>query len=127
MKVTKKKGDKLYVKWKGYDKSLITAQTNKTSLYEMSYYQKRVIVSYVTKSSLKVERCIHAQEHAKKADLASLKSNVNKLNINKLNTKLSNVEDYDAFKTTVYDELVTKVNAIENSKLVEKVEDKVLK
>ena len=62
---------------------------------------------------------IDASEFAKKADLASLKSYVDKLNVDELNivpaglSKLNNVMDSDAVKKTVYDKLVTKVNTID--------------
>ena len=58
-------------------------------------------------------------QHAEKSDLASLKSEIDKLDIRKLETtpadlsKLSNVVKNEAIKKTVYDELVKKVNAIQ--------------
>ena len=58
-------------------------------------------------------------QYAEKSDLASLKSEIDKLDIRKLETtpadlsKLSNVVKTEAIKKTVYDELVKKVNAIQ--------------
>ena len=56
---------------------------------------------------------------AKKAALASLNTDVDKLDIDKLKTvptglsKLGNVVDNDVVKETVYDKLVEKVNIID--------------
>ena len=58
-------------------------------------------------------------QHAEKSDLASLKSEIDKLDIRKLETtpadlsKVSNVVKNEAIKKTVYDELVKKVNTIQ--------------
>ena len=58
---------------------------------------------------------------AKKIDLASLKSEIDKLDIGKLETSpvdlkiLSDVVDKEVFKKDVYDELVKKVNAIQTT------------
>ena len=63
---------------------------------------------------------------AKKADLASLKSDFDRLDIDKLETtpvdlsKLTNVVKYEVVKKTIYDELIKKVNAIDTSRLVKK-------
>ena len=63
---------------------------------------------------------------AKKADLASLKSDFDRLDIDKLETtpvdlsKLTNVVKYEVVKKTIYDELIKKVNAIDTSGLVKK-------
>ena len=61
---------------------------------------------------------------AEKADLASLKSDFDRLDVDKLETtplalsKLTNVVKYEVVKKSVYDELVKKVNTIDTSKLV---------
>ena len=58
--------------------------------------------------------------------LASLKTEEKKIDADKLKTfladlsKLSNAGDNNLVKQTVYDQLVTKVDAIDNSKLVRK-------
>ena len=55
---------------------------------------------------------------AAKSDLASLKAEVDKIDIDKLKTvpfdlfKLSNIVDNSVVKKTVYDKLVTNVNAV---------------
>ena len=54
-----------------------------------------------------------------KSDLASLKVQVDEIDVDKLNTvpvdlsKLNNVVNNDVIKKTLYDKLVTKVNAID--------------
>ena len=61
---------------------------------------------------------INTSNFAKKVDLASLKSDVENLDVEKLKTvlvdlsKLSDVVKYEVVKKTVYNELVKKVNAI---------------
>ena len=61
---------------------------------------------------------------AKKDDLASLKSDVDESDFHKLKTvpfdlsKLSSVVNNDVVKRTVYDKLVTKVNAIDTNEFV---------
>ena len=61
---------------------------------------------------------------AEKADLASLKSDFDRLDVDKLETtplalsKLTNVVKYEVVKKSVYDELVKKVNTIDTSELV---------
>ena len=64
---------------------------------------------------------IDTSSFAPKPDLASLKTEVDKLHINKLVpvpvdlSKLSDVVKNDIIKKTVYDKLVTKVNSIDTS------------
>ena len=54
-----------------------------------------------------------------KSDLASLKAQVDEIDVDKLNTvpvdlsKLNNVVNNDVIKKTLYNKLVTKVNAID--------------
>ena len=61
---------------------------------------------------------INTSNFAKKVDLASLKSDVENLDVEKLKTvlvdlsKLSDVVKYEVVKKTVYNELAKKVNAI---------------
>lgn len=82
--------------------------------------------NYATKSDLEKAADTHTSSIAKKADLFSLKSNFGKLAIGNLKTvpaglsKIGN--DKDILKNTVYDELVTKVNALEKRKLVSKTQ-----
>ena len=76
--------------------------------------------NYVTKYYLKCATgFFDASDFDTKGDLASLKSDVDKLDIGKFKTtyvdlsKLSNVVKNDFVKRIVYDELVQKVNAIQ--------------
>ena len=61
---------------------------------------------------------------AAKPDLASLKSEVHQIDRGKIKTvcvdasKISNVVENDVTKKTVYDKLITRVNAIDTSKFV---------
>ena len=61
---------------------------------------------------------------AAKPDLASLKSEVHQIDREKIKTvcvdasKISNVVENDVTKKTVYDKLITRVNAIDTSKFV---------
>ena len=83
--------------------------------------------NYSTKADFKIAAGIDTLKFVKKVDLASLKSNVDKLDINKLKTvpidlsKLSNVVKNEVVKKTVYDKLVSKVNNIDTSRFVLKI------
>ena len=105
-KVTKRKGDKLYVKWKGYDSSF-NCWIDKKDIVSMrkyflepKYLGERVKVeldlsNYATKADLKNATGVHTSKFAKKVDLANLKSNEDKLDIDKLKnvpTNLSNLK-----------------------------------
>ena len=78
--------------------------------------------NYATKTNLKIVS--HVRSYALKSNLASLKSEVDKIDADKLKTvpidlaKLSNVVKNDVFKKTEYDKLVAKVNGIDNKKIV---------
>ena len=78
--------------------------------------------NYATKSDLEKAKCVDTSKFAKEADLASLKVDVNELDIDKLKTvavdlsKLSNVVKSDAVKKNCV--LVTKFNAIDTSGFV---------
>ena len=73
-----------------------------------------------TKADLKGEIGVDAFNLATKCNLASLKAEVDKIDIHKLITvpaylsQLSNVRDNVVFKNCVYHKLVTKVNTIDN-------------
>ena len=66
--------------------------------------------NYTTEFEAKKAINIDTSEFAKKVDLSSLKSEVNKLDVNKIVptdlSKLSNVVEKDVAKKIVYDELV---------------------
>ena len=72
--------------------------------------------NYATKTDLKNVTHIDTSSFSLKTHLASLKTEVDKLDIDKLLpvpvdlSKLSDVVKYDVFNKTVYDKLVAKVN-----------------
>ena len=80
--------------------------------------------NYATKTDLKNISHIDVSSYALKSNLASLKTEVDKLDIDKLTSvpidlaKLSNVVKNDVVKKTEYDKLVNKVNDIDNSNFV---------
>ena len=77
--------------------------------------------NYATKTDVKNITHFDTSGFALKTNLASLKTEIDKLDINKLVTvpvdlsKLSNVVKNEVVKKTVYDKLVTKVNNIDTS------------
>ena len=105
--VIKKKGDKLYVKWKGYDNSFNSWIEKKKRCYikmsqcfSKSYEAfgedidvKVDLSNYATKADLKNATDVDASSSAKKIDLTSLKSNADKLNIDKLKNVPTNVSN----------------------------------
>ena len=80
--------------------------------------------NYVTKTDLKNVTHIDTLSFALKTNLASLKTNVDKLDIDKLApvpvdfSKLSDVVKNDVAKKVVYDKLAAKVNNIDTSTFV---------
>ena len=80
--------------------------------------------NYATKADIKNISHIDTSNFALKSNLASLKTEVDKLDINKLVpvsvdlSKLSDVLKNDVVKKTVYDKLVAKVNSIDTSAFV---------
>ena len=79
---------------------------------------------YATKTDLKNVSDIDVSSYALKSNLASLKTEVDRLDIDKLTSvpidlaKLSNVVKNDVVKNTEYDKLVNKVNRIDNTNFV---------
>ena len=77
--------------------------------------------SYATKTDLKKGTHVHVSSFASKTNLASLKTEVDKIDVDKLQTvpidlaKLSNVVKNDVVKKTEYNKLVTKVDNIETT------------
>ena len=139
-KVLKKKGDKLYVKWRGYDNSF-NSWIDKKTLYKMNQYfpkpyepfggdiNVRVDLSnYATKDDIKNITHVDTSSFALKTNLANLKSEVDKLDVDKLMplptdlSKLSDVVKNDVVKKTDYNKLVTKVDNIDTSGLVKKTD-----
>ena len=137
-KVIKKKGDKSYVKWKGYDYSF-NSWIDKKDLVEMSQYFSKPyetfggdinvkvdLSNYATKTDLKNVSHVDVSSFALKSNLSSLKTEVDKLDMNKLTpvpndlAKLSNVVKNDVVKKTEYKKLVTKVDNIDTTNFVKK-------
>ena len=80
--------------------------------------------NYPTKTDLKNVTHVDVSSFALKSNLASLKTEVDKLDIDKLTpvpndiAKLSNVVKNDVVKKTVYDKLVAKLNNIDTTGFV---------
>ena len=103
-KVIKRKGGKLYVKWKGYNHLFNSWIDKNDSINEWfpgpKSLGKRVKVeldvsNYVTKVDLKNATGVNTSKFTKKIDLVNLKSNADKLDIGKLKnvpTDLSNLK-----------------------------------
>ena len=83
--------------------------------------------NYATKTDLKNISHIDVSSYALKSNLASLKTEVDKLDIDKLTSvpidlaKLSNVVKNDVVKKTEYDKLVNKVNSIDNTDFISRI------
>ena len=136
-KVIKQKGDKLYVKWKGYDKlfhswidkaNLVQRNKNVKRYYKMIYYPpyrssrnnikvKLDLVNYATKTDLKNITNVDVSSFASKTNLAALKTEVDKIDVDKLKTtpadlaKLTNAIKIDVVKKTDYNAKVTSIEA----------------
>ena len=137
-KVIKTKADKLYVKWKGYDNSF-NSWIDKKDLLKMSQYLPKPyepfggdinvkvdLSNYATKTDLKNVSNVEVSNFALKSNLASLKTEVYKLDIDKLVpipvdlSKLSDVVKNDVVKKTEYNKLVSKLNSIDTTNFVKK-------
>ena len=92
----KRKGDGLYVKWKGYNNSF-SSWIDKKRHHINEYFTKprrlegcvKVelnLSNYATKTDFKIATCANTSEFTKKVDLAGLKSGIDKLDIGKLET-----------------------------------------
>ena len=94
--------------------------------FEVDINVKVDLSNYATKTDLKNISHIDVSNHALKSNLASLKTEVDKLDIHKLKpvpvdlAKLSNVVKNDVVKKTEYDKLVNKVNSIDTTNFVSK-------
>ena len=118
-KVLKRKGDKLYFKWIGYDNSFNSWIDKKRPHIIMSQYFPKPFRSFRRNIKLKVDLSIYATKDIKnishvdtssftpKTNLASLRTEVDKLNIGKLTTvpvdlrKLSTVDKIDVAKKLI--------------------------
>ena len=82
------------------------------------------LCNYATKPDLKDVSHVDVSSFALRSNLASLKTEVDKIDAGKLKTvpvdlvKLSNVLKNDVIKKTEYDKLVAKVNGIDNTNFV---------
>ena len=84
------------------------------------------LYNYATKTDLKNVSHVKVSSFALKSNLASLKTEVDKIDADKLKTvpadlaKLSNVVKHDVVKKTEYNKLVTKVDNIDTTNFVKK-------
>ena len=124
-KVIKRKGNKLYVKWKGYNNSFNRWIDKKDIVKWISFVGVELdLSSYATKAELKNATVVDTPKLAGKSDLVSLKAEIDKIDFDKLKTilvdlsELSNVVNNEVVKKTVYYKLVTKVNNIDTSGFV---------
>ena len=83
--------------------------------------------NYATKTDIKNISHVHTSSFSLKTNLASLKTEVDKLDIDKLApvpvdlSKLSDAVENDVVKKTVYEIVVAKVNSIDTSGFVLKI------
>ena len=128
----------MYVKWKGYDNSFnswikkihwmkfLRIKMSQCFLKPFKSFRGNINVklnlsNYATKTDLKNFVHVDNSSFALKTNLASIKTEVDKLDIDKLVpvpvdlSKLSNVVKNEVVKKTVYDKLVAKVNNIDTS------------
>ena len=85
-KEIKRKDDKLYVTWKGYDSSFNSWIDKKDSINELIFSRTEIFrrdseIWIRTKADLKNATDVYLSKFAKKVDIANLKSNVDKLDI----------------------------------------------
>ena len=132
-KVIKRKGDKLYVKGKGYVILLIAGLIKKT-LYKKSQNFKKSYEPFAGDINVKVDLSNYATKddiknitHVDTSSFA-LKTKVDKLDVDKLKpvptdlSKLSDVVKNDVTKKTDHNKLVTQVDNIDTSGRVKKTD-----
>ena len=135
-KVITRKGDKLYLKWKGYDNSFNGSIDKKKTQYnhhkKMSEHFPKLnepfsgdvsvkldLFNYVAKDDFEGAAGIDQSNLAANSDLARLNAEADKVDVGKLRTvsvdlsKLSNVVNNDVVKKIVCNKLVTKVCSID--------------
>ena len=133
--VIKRKGNKLYVKWKGCNNSF-NSWIDKKDLIKISQYippyrnhggdikVELDLSNYSTKTDLKIVTHVDISSFASNTNLVSLKIEVDKLDTDKLKvaptdlSKLSNVVKNDVVKKTEYDKFVGKVHNIDTKNFV---------
>ena len=98
--------------------------------FERDIRVKVGLSNYAIKTDLTNVSHVDVRSFALKSNLASLKTEVDKIDADKLKTvpvdlvKLSNVVKNDIIKKTEYDKLVVKVNGIDNTKFVSRTKYK---
>ena len=135
VRILKRKGCKLYVKWKGYENSC-NSWINKKYCIRMSEYfpkpsnhkeNRKVEIdlsNYATKADINNITHVDTSNFVLKTNLANLKTEVDKLDFDKLvpipndSSKLSNAVKNEVVKKTEYNKLVTKVNNVDTSDFV---------
>ena len=118
-KVIKKKGNKLYVKWEEYDNSFNSWIDKKDLTYMSQYFPK----PYQTFGGDMCPNVTHldVSSFALKSNLASLKTEVDTLDVDKLTpvpnelAELSNAVNNDSVRKIEYDKLVAKVSNIDTT------------
>ena len=135
-KILKRKGNKLHVKWKGYE-NRFNSWIEKNDLIEKrsQHFPKLLIFggninvkvdlsNYETKTDSKNVTHVDTSSFALKTNLASLKTEDDKLGIDKLApvpgdlSKLSDVVKNDVVKKTVHNKFVAKVDNIDTCDFV---------
>ena len=112
-KVIRQKGDKLHVKWKGYNNSF-NSWIDKASLVQRTL---KDLANYETKTDLNNITHVDISSFASKTDLAALKTEVDKIDADKLKTtltdlaKLTNPVEHNVVKKTDYNTKVTIIEA----------------
>ena len=136
--IIKRKGHKLFVKWKGYDSSCNSWNDKKYIIKRSEYFPKpksfgrRVnleldLSNYATKPDFKNATGIDTSKFAKKVTLASLKSEVDKLDIDKLekvptslNSLKSKVDKLDVDKSVPVPVVLSKLSGVVKNDVVKK-------
>ena len=78
------------------------------------------LANYATKSDIKIISHVDTSSFALKTNLANLKSEIDRLKSALTDlSKLSNVVKNDVVKKDVYNKLVTKVNVIDTSSMIQ--------
>ena len=91
---------------------------------KMSRNVKAYLSNYATKTDLRRVTGVDTYKLAAKSDLASLKAEINQIDVDKLKTvpldlsKLSDAVNNEVVKKTMYNKLVAKVNNIDTSGFV---------
>ena len=120
-KVIKRKGNKLYVKWKGYDSSF-NSWIDKGGRVKAELD----LSNYTTKPDLKNAAGVDTSKFAKKVDLANLRFYVDKLDIHKLKNVLTDSSNLESKVDKLDVDKLVPVS-VDLSKLSDVVKNDVLK